>query len=122
MAMPTMTWAAKLKIENQRSRLNGRCTGEAAPPASLIVLVPEAELIALPRRTPPSIGRPLINHRTIHVPILVRNAIGQAGRTRAASRGSRACVVNDRGRRGRLPAAAPEAGGPRPRPARRTPA
>src|SRR5262249_43814832 len=54
MAMPTMTRAAKLKIENQRSRLNGRCTGEAAaPPASLIVLVPEAELIALPRRRTP---------------------------------------------------------------------
>src|SRR5262245_2736033 len=53
MAMPTMTRAAKLKIENQRSRLNGLCTEETAPPVSLIVLVPDAELIAVPRRRTP---------------------------------------------------------------------
>src|SRR5262249_60013826 len=53
MAMPTMTRAAKLKIENQRSRLNGFCTEEAAPRVSLIVVVPDAELIALPRRRTP---------------------------------------------------------------------
>src|SRR5215510_15176278 len=114
MAMPTMTRAAKLKIENQRSRLNGFCTEEAAPRVSLIVVVPDAELIALPRRRTP------VDRARSHQPADYTRSCPGAERHRTGgphgSRGPRLPCVRASllsGRRGRRQAAAPEAEGHR---------
>src|SRR5262245_15911373 len=88
MAMATITIATKLKIENQRSRLNGLWTEEPAVPISLIVLVSDAELIALSTPEDFAVDQArsrLIDHRTIHVPILVRNAAQQVGQYESRS-------------------------------------
>src|SRR5262245_12892429 len=122
MAMPTITRAAKLKIENQRSRLNGLCTEEAAPPTSLVVLVRDAELIALPRRR--TTRRSRAPKSTTALDTFPASCGTPPERWPHGSREPRLPCVRAsllRGRHGRRQAAAPEAEGHRPRHAWRTP-